>query len=58
VRHFEQPERVGYAVLLIPKSGHAGSYKIIVLSKGSDEYAVSLLDRRWKYILGRWSSYL
>ena len=44
VGHFEQPERVGYAVLLIPKSGHTASYKIIVLSKGSDEYAVRLLD--------------
>jgi hypothetical protein len=44
VGHFEQPDRVGYAVLLIPKSGHTASYKIIVLSKGSDEYAVRLLD--------------
>jgi hypothetical protein len=43
VGHFEQPDRVGYAVLLVPKSGHTAS-KIMVLSKGSDEYAVRLLD--------------
>src|SRR4029077_7555180 len=43
VGHFEQPDRVGYAVVLIPKSGHATS-KIIVLSEGSDEYAIRLLD--------------
>jgi len=43
VGHFEQPDRAGYAVLLVPKSGHTAS-KIIVLSKGSDEYAVRLLD--------------
>jgi len=44
IGHFEHPARVGYAVLLIPESGHTGSYKIIVLSKGPDEYAVRLLD--------------
>jgi len=43
--HFEQPDRLAYAVLLIPKSGHTGSYKVIVLSNGSGEYAVRLLDR-------------
>lgn len=42
--HFEQADRVAYAILLVPKSGHTGSYKIIVLSKGSDEYATRLLD--------------
>jgi hypothetical protein len=44
VGHFEQPDRVAYAVLLVPKSGHTASYKIIVLSKASNEYAVRLLD--------------
>src|SRR5215831_9240377 len=44
VGHFEQPEHVAYAVLLIPKSGHTASYKTIVLSKTSDEYAIRLLD--------------
>ena len=42
--HFERPDRVAYAVLLVPKSGHTASYKIIVLTKTSDEYAVRLLD--------------
>jgi len=42
--HFEQSDRVAYAVLLVRKSGHTGSYKIIVLSKVSDKYAVRLLD--------------
>jgi len=44
VGHFEQPEHVAYAVLLIPKSGHTAGYKTIVLSKTSDEYAIRLLD--------------
>jgi hypothetical protein len=44
VGHFEQPEHIAYAVLLIPQSGHTASYKIIVLSKTSDEYAVRLLQ--------------
>lgn len=44
VGHFEQPDRVAYAVLLIPKSAHTGSYKVIVLSKESDKYAVRLLN--------------
>jgi hypothetical protein len=44
VGHFEQPDRVAYAVLLIPKSGHTASYKVIVLSKESDEYTVRVLD--------------
>ena len=42
--HFEQPENVAYAVLLIPKSGHTASYKIIVLSKTFEENVVRLLD--------------
>ena len=44
VGHFERPDHVAYAILLIPKSGHTASYKIIVLSKTADEYAVRLLD--------------
>ena len=42
--HFERPDRVAYAVLLVPKSGHTASYKIIVLSETSNEYAVRLPD--------------
>jgi hypothetical protein len=45
VGHFEQPDRVAYAVLLVPKSKSTGSYKIVVLNKTSDEYMVTLLDR-------------
>lgn len=44
VGHFEQPDQAAYAILLILKSGHTASYKIIVLSKVSDGYAVRLLD--------------
>src|SRR5258708_7114159 len=42
--HFEQRDRVAYAILLIPKSGHTASYKIVVLSKVGKEYAARLLD--------------
>jgi hypothetical protein len=44
VGHFEQTDHVAYAILLVQKSGDDGSYKIIVLSKLSDGYAVRLLD--------------
>ena len=44
VGHFEQVDRLAYAVLLVPKSGHTASYKVVVLSKAADEYAVRLLD--------------
>jgi len=44
VGHFEQPDRVAYAILLVPQTGHTASYKVIVLSKGSDQYALKLLD--------------
>jgi hypothetical protein len=44
VGHFERPDQIGYAVLLIPKSGHDANYKIIVLSKAADKYAVRVLD--------------
>ena len=30
VGHFEQADRVGYAILLVPQAGHTASYKIIV----------------------------
>jgi hypothetical protein len=43
VGHFEQP-RVAYTILLVPQAGHMASYKIIALSKGSDQYALRLLD--------------
>ena len=44
VGHFEQADRVAYAILLVPKSGHTASYKIVVLSEVAGEYAVRLLD--------------
>ncbi len=44
VGHFEQADRVAYAILLVPRSGHTASYKIVVLSEVSDQYAVRLLD--------------
>ena len=44
VGHFEQPDQVAYAILLVPKAGHTASFKVIVLSKAADEYAVRLLD--------------
>jgi hypothetical protein len=42
--HFEQPDRVAYAILLVPQTGHTASYKVIVLSKASDQYALRTLD--------------
>lgn len=33
-----------YAVLLVPKSGDSTSYKIAVLSKGSEQYEIRMLD--------------
>ncbi len=44
VGHFEQSDQLAYALLLVPKSGHTPSYKIIVLSKAPDDYAVRMLD--------------
>jgi hypothetical protein len=44
VGHFEAPDRVAHAVLLVPKLAGTAGYKIIVLSKTSNEYAVTLLD--------------
>lgn len=42
--HFEQSDRVAYAILLVPKLSDTASYKVIAVSKVSDEYAVRLLD--------------
>src|SRR6266545_5760090 len=44
VGHFERPDQVAYAVLLIRKSSHDANYKIIVVSKAADEYAIKVLD--------------
>src|SRR6266849_2608526 len=46
VGHFEEPDRISYAVLLVPKSELAAGYKIVVLSKAStaDAYALKVLD--------------
>lgn len=44
VGHFESPKQVAYAFLLLPKSGPVSSYKIVVLSPVSDQYAVRVLD--------------
>ena len=43
--HFERPDRVAYAILLVPKLEHSAGYKLIVLSNVSDEYAVRSLDQ-------------
>ena len=47
IGHFEKPDRLAYAVLLVPKSELNDGYKIIVLSKlaTGDAYAVRLLDQ-------------
>lgn len=42
--HFEQPDRMAYAILLLKRYAGAESYQIIVLSKVSDQYAVRVLD--------------
>jgi hypothetical protein len=44
VGHFERPDQVAYAVLLIPKSGHDANNKIIILSKAANHYAVRMLN--------------
>ena len=45
--HFEEPDRLAYAVLLVPKSELNHGYKMIVLSKlpTGDTYAARLLDQ-------------
>jgi hypothetical protein len=47
VGHFEEPDSLSYAILLVPKSDVDGGYKIIVLSNATtaDGYALRLLDR-------------
>ncbi len=42
--HFENPRRVAYAILLVPKNGDAAQYKVVVLSKEAEQYAVRVLD--------------
>ena len=42
--HFEQPDRMAYAILLLKRDASAEGYKIVVLSKESDQYAVRVLD--------------
>lgn len=44
VGHFEQVDQVAYAVLLVQRAGHTGSYKVVVLSKNPSDYVVRTLD--------------
>ena len=44
VGHFERPDQIAYAVLLIPKSGHDANNKIIILSKAANQYAIRMLN--------------
>lgn len=45
--HFEDPHRLGYAVLLVPKSGSTRGYRITVLREdvSSGAYAAIVLDQ-------------
>src|SRR6266566_4932370 len=42
--HFEQADQVAHAVLLVRKASHTASYKVVVLNKGSNGYAIRVLD--------------
>ncbi|HVH87199.1 MAG TPA: hypothetical protein VM912_10775 [Terriglobales bacterium] len=46
IGHFEESDRLSYAVLLLPKSEHQHGYKIVVLRKlpAGDVYNATLLD--------------
>jgi hypothetical protein len=46
IGHFEEPDSLAYAVLLVPKSELNNGYKIIIVSKPAtgDDYTVRLLD--------------
>jgi hypothetical protein len=47
VGHFESPDQLAYAVLLVPKTKSAGGYKIVVISspQSGSAYASKLLDQ-------------
>jgi hypothetical protein len=42
--HFESPNGIAYAVLLIPKSEPISSYRMVVVSGDSGKYVVRVLD--------------
>jgi hypothetical protein len=44
--HFEEPDSLAYALVLVPKSDAHGGYKIVVLTKSAtpDTYSVKILD--------------
>jgi hypothetical protein len=44
--HFETPDELSYALVLVPKSDASSSYKVIVLSKAAsaDAYSLRVLD--------------
>ena len=46
IGHFEQPNQLAYAILLVPNSGPSGGYKIIIAVNSEDpnNYVVRLLD--------------
>ena len=47
IGHFERPDQLAYAVLLLPKSQSSHGYRIVVLSKVAtdDGYAARVLDQ-------------
>ncbi|HLZ39829.1 MAG TPA: hypothetical protein VKQ11_02645 [Candidatus Sulfotelmatobacter sp.] len=47
IGHFEKPDQLAYAVLLVPKSQSSHGYRIVVLSKVAtgDSYAATVLDQ-------------
>jgi hypothetical protein len=47
IGHFEKPDQLAYAVLLVPKSQSSHGYRIVVLSKVAtdDSYAARVLDQ-------------
>jgi hypothetical protein len=47
IGHFEKPDQLAYAVLLVPKSQSSHGYRIVVLSEVAtdDSYAARVLDQ-------------
>jgi hypothetical protein len=44
VGHFEQADSLAYAMLLVLRSRHTASFKLVIFSRVSDRYAVRVLD--------------
>lgn len=45
VGHFERVDQIAYAVLLVQKADHTGSYKVVVLSKNPSDHVARILDQ-------------